>query len=119
LKRAVLIYDGGCPVCRRAARWVRRHAASAETFEFLPCGSEEARQRFPAIPEADCLAAIHVVLPGGEVLAAERAFPEIVRRLPRYRAAAILFRLPGAYPLSRVLYRAFARRRHRIADTLH
>jgi predicted DCC family thiol-disulfide oxidoreductase YuxK len=113
---AVLIYDAGCPVCRKAVGWVRRNAGDPDAFEFLPCRSDETRRRFPAIDEAACMAAIHLVLPGGPVLAGERALPEILRRLPRYRRAAAFFRLPGAGILARILYRAFARRRHGIPD---
>jgi len=111
---AVLIYDADCPVCRGAVDWVRRNALSPGAFEFLPCRSEETRRRFPAVGEADCMRAVHLVLPDGTVLAGERALPEIVRRLPRWRRAAALFSLPGAGFLSRILYRWFAARRHRI-----
>jgi len=114
----VLIYDEECPVCRAAADWVRRNAAVPDAFEFLPCRSEETRARFPSIEEAACLQAIHLVFPGGTTLAGERALPEILRRTRRYRRAAVLFRLPGAGTLSRLLYRAFALRRHRIAKRL-
>jgi len=114
----VLIYDAECPACRAAADWVRRNAAHPGSFECLPCRSAETRSRFPAIDEAACLQAMHLVLPDGTILAGERALPEIVRRTRRYRRAAILFRLPGAGTLSRLLYAAFARRRHRISRLL-
>jgi predicted DCC family thiol-disulfide oxidoreductase YuxK len=113
-----LIYDADCPVCRAAADWVRRNAAVPDTFEYLPCRSEETRSRFPAIAEAACLQAMHLVLPDGTILAGEKALPELLRRTRRYRRAAVLFRLPGAGILSRFLYRGFARRRHRIAERL-
>ena len=109
---AVLIYDADCPVCRSAADWVRRNAAVSDGFAYLPCRSEETRTRFPEIAESACLQAMHLVLPDGTILAGERALPEILRRTRRYRRAAVLFRLPGAGILSRLLYRAFARRRH-------
>ena len=115
---AALIYDADCPVCRAAADWVRRNAAVPGAFEYLPCRSAETRSRFPAIAEAACLREMHLVLPDGTVLAGENALPEILRRTRRYRRAALLFRLPGAGILSRLLYRAFARRRHRIAKRL-
>ena len=115
---AVLIYDAECPVCRAAADWIRRNAEAPDTFELLPCRSEETRSRFPAITEAACLQAMHLVLQDGTILAGERALPEIVRRTRRYRRAAFLFGLPGAGTLSRFLYRAFADRRHRIAKRL-
>jgi predicted DCC family thiol-disulfide oxidoreductase YuxK len=111
---AVLIYDAECAVCRGAIEWVRRNAPSPGAFEFLPCRSENTRQRFPDIGEAACLRAVHLVLPDGSILAGERAIPDILRRLPRWRRAAGLFAIPGAGPLSRILYRWVAAHRHRI-----
>jgi predicted DCC family thiol-disulfide oxidoreductase YuxK len=112
---AALIYDAECPVCRAAADWVRRNASAPGTFEYLPCRAAETRSRFPALAEAACLQAMHLVLPDGTILAGERALPEVLRRTRRYRRAAVLFRLPGAGIVSRFLYRAFAERRHRIS----
>lgn len=102
-------------MCRAAADWVRRNAVVPDTFEYLPCRSAETRSRFPAITEAACLQAMHLVLPDGTILAGEKALPGILHRTRRYRRATILFRLPGAGIVSRFLYRAFARRRHRIS----
>jgi predicted DCC family thiol-disulfide oxidoreductase YuxK len=115
---AVLVFDAECPVCRTATDWVRRNAAAPDAFEYLPCRSADTRRRFPAISEAACLQAMHLVLPGGAILAGEMAIPEILCRTVRYRRAAVLFRLPGAGIVSRFLYRAFARRRHRISRLL-
>ena len=115
---AVLIYDAECPVCRAAADWVRRNAAVPDAFEFLPCRSEGTRTRFPTIEESACLRAMHLVLADGTILAGEQALPEILRRTRRYRRAAGLFRLPGVEIVSRLTYRAFADRRHRIAKRL-
>jgi len=114
-RAAVLIFDADCPVCRAAADWVLRNAVAPDAFEFLPCRSGETRSRFPAIAEAACLQAMHLVLPDGVILAGEKSLPEILRRTQRYRRAAILFRLPGAGIVSRFLYRTFADRRHRIS----
>jgi predicted DCC family thiol-disulfide oxidoreductase YuxK len=113
-----LVYDADCPVCRAAADWVRRNALDPDTFEYLPCRSAETRSRFPAIAEAACLQAMHLVLQDGTILVGEQALPEILRHTRRYRLAAALFRLPGAGFVSRFLYRAFADRRHRIAKRL-
>src|SRR5512134_3897588 len=104
----VLIYDADCPVCRGSMEWVRRNAPAPVAFEFIPCRSPETRERFPAVAEADCLRAVHLVLPDGTILAGEKAIPEILRRLPGWRRAAALFALPGAGFLSRLLYRTFA-----------
>jgi predicted DCC family thiol-disulfide oxidoreductase YuxK len=114
-RAAVLVFDADCPVCRAAADWVRRNAMAPDAFEFLPCRSAETRSRFPAVAESACLQAMHLVLPDGAILTGEQALPEILRRTRRYRWAVVLFRLPGVGPLSRLLYGAFARRRHRIS----
>lgn len=111
---AVLIYDGECPVCVKAVEWVRSRSRP-EAFEFLSCHSKELTRRFPGIGKADCLQAMHLVLPNGTVFVGEQAAPEIFRRLRRHRWAAVLFDLPGAGILSRLFYRWFARHRHRAA----
>jgi predicted DCC family thiol-disulfide oxidoreductase YuxK len=110
---AALIYDADCPVCRKTVDWVRRRAADPDAFEFLPCRSPETRLRFPSIAEENCMRAVHLVLPSGTILAGDRALPEILRRLRRYRAVAPLFRAPGGAAVSRLLYNAFARHRRR------
>ncbi len=103
-------------MCRGAADWVRRNAAPG-AFEFLSCHSEELSRRFPAVAREACLAAMHLVLPDGTILVGEKAVPQILARLKsrRHRWAAVLFRLPGAGPLSRAFYRWFAGNRYHFA----
>ena len=111
----VLDLRRGLPGVPRGRRLGPAERRGPDTFEYLPCRSAETRSRFPAITEAACLQAMHLVLPDGTILAGERALPEILRRTRRYRWAAVLFRFPGAGIVSRLLYRAFAGRRHRIS----
>lgn len=111
---AVLIYDGECSVCRKAVDWIRSRARPG-SFEFLSLHSGELGQRFPFLDPAECRRAAHLVLPGGSVLAGERAAPAVFDRLPGYRWAAVCLRLPGARLLSGIAYRFLARRRHAIA----
>lgn len=107
----VLIHDGECSVCRGAVEWIRRRCAP-DTFEFLSCHAEDLPRRFPHVRKSACLAAMHLLLPDGRVLAGEQAVPEILMRLRRWRWAAALFRLPGAKVLSRGFYRWFSKKRH-------
>jgi predicted DCC family thiol-disulfide oxidoreductase YuxK len=115
--KAVLIYDGNCPVCQRTIGWIRENERK-DSFEMLSCQSEEVRQRFPFIEEAVCMQAMQLILPDGEVFSGEKALPEIIRRLKRYSAAAELFSLPGSDTLSRSFYRWFADNRYHIAGIL-
>jgi predicted DCC family thiol-disulfide oxidoreductase YuxK len=117
IKKAVLIYDGNCPVCGATVDWIRENARKGE-FEYLPCQSTERVERFPPIREAVCMDAMQLVLPDGTVLAGERALPEILKRLKRYSSLSSFFKLPGTEGVSRSFYRWFADRRYHIADVL-
>lgn len=112
--RAVLIYDGVCPLCQEAVGWLSRRAIRGR-FEFLPCQSVERRARFPSIEERACMAAMQLVLPDGRVLAGAAAAPEILRRLRGWRWLAAAFRLPGAGLVGPVVYGWIARHRYRMS----
>jgi len=114
MDRAVLIYDGDCPVCSATAEWIDLHQRSG-SFELLPCQSADRRSRYPDIPYAVCMDAMQVVLPDGTVLSGADALPEVLRRLRNLSLFAVGFRLPGAMLLARPFYRWFARRRYHIA----
>jgi predicted DCC family thiol-disulfide oxidoreductase YuxK len=116
-ERATLIYDGNCPICSGTVKWIREHEQEG-AFEMLPCQSERRGAEFPDVERAECMQAMHLVLPDGKVLAGEKALPEILLRLRRYRFAAAFFKLPGAQTISRIAYRWFADRRYAIAHIL-
>ena len=116
LKKAVLIYDGNCPVCEKTVVWIK-HNAKRGAFEMLPCQSGSMKQRFPSIKRAVCMQAMQLVLPDGTVLSGEKALPEILRRLKQYSSAAALFKLPIGDPFPG-LYRWLADRRYHIARLL-
>ena len=116
-RKAVLIYDGDCPVCAETIRWIRENERK-DSFEMLPCQSGEVRKRFPLIEPAACMQAMQLILPDGKILSGEKALPEILKRLKRYSPAAALFSLPGSEILSRSFYRWFADNRYYIAGVL-
>jgi len=116
-ERAVLIYDKDCPICRKAARWVEWNKKD-DVLEILPCQAEGVRSQFPFMEQTVCMKALQLILPDGGVLSGEKALPEIIRRLRRYRWVASLLRLPGSGMLSHALYGWFANRRYRIARIL-
>jgi len=113
-RRATLIYDGTCPICSGTVEWIEKNEQEG-AFEMVPCQSDSLGSRYPDIDFEECMRAMQLALPDGHVLVGEQALPEIFKRLRRYRAAALAFKLPGAETLSRILYRWFARRRYSIA----
>jgi len=116
-KRATLIFDGSCPICSSTVKWIGENELEG-SFEMLPCQAHGMREQFPGIEPVECMKAMHLVLPDGKVFVGEEALPEIFARLRRYRFASLLFKAPGAAPLSRIAYRWFANRRYRIAAIL-
>ena len=118
MKKTTLIYDASCPVCSKTVHWIEKNEVK-DSFLMLPCGSDSLNMQFPAVDRAACSQAIHLVLPDGTIVRGEKALPEIFKRLRRYRLMAILFRLPGAAIVSRILYRWFADRRYRVSKFFH
>ncbi len=112
--REVLIYDGTCPICSGTAKWIH-HNAMDGSFDMITCQSLQEGMQYPDIKHEACMQSMHLVLPDGTVLAGEKALPEIISRLRKYRFAGFLFKLPGAETLSRIVYRWFAKRRYRIS----
>jgi predicted DCC family thiol-disulfide oxidoreductase YuxK len=117
MSQPVLIYDGDCAFCKSACDWIRARSDS-EAFEFLPCQSDERRQRFPTIVESECMDAMQLVLSDGTVFSGERALPHILRQLRRWHWAARIFSIPGVSLLAPVAYRLIARNRMAISTLI-
>lgn len=107
--RPTLLFDGDCRFCRRwAGRWGARFAGR---LDVIP--AQEARSRFPEIPDAAYAGALQLVEPDGGVhsgaCAALRA-----RAHGRGRRGALLSlyeSVPGAAALMESGYRIAARNR--------
>jgi predicted DCC family thiol-disulfide oxidoreductase YuxK len=115
--KTTLIYDGNCPVCTSTIKWIHENEIEG-SFDLIPCQSAAKADRFPGVDAAACMQAIHLVMPDGRVLAAEQTLPEIMKRLRRFRIAAVLFKIPGTMFLSSRIYRWFAPRRYDIAELI-
>jgi hypothetical protein len=72
-------------MCRASALWIMRRAMAGGALEILPCRATPRRARFPQITDAQCMAAMQLVLPDGRILAGADAVPELLRRIPRWR----------------------------------
>jgi predicted DCC family thiol-disulfide oxidoreductase YuxK len=113
--RAVLIYDGDCPVCRASALWLMRLALESGRLEILPGRSDARRARFPQISEEAAAQAMQLVLPDGRVLSGADAVPEILRAIRGLGWMAAFFDLPGVRPLARRVYGWIATNRMRLS----
>ena len=112
---AVLIYDARCSLCRGCMKWIELHAIQKDAFEFMPCQSEERRRRFPEMSDETCLKSFQLVLSHNQILAGERALPEILKRLKGFRCLSVLFKTPIIRILLYAIYRWVANNRYIIS----
>jgi len=115
---AVLIYDDKCSLCRGSMRWIELHAIRSDAFEFIPCQSEERRRRFPEMTDEICLQSLQLVLSHNQILAGDKALPEILIRLRGFRWLYALFKLPISRAFLYAAYRWVANNRYIISQTI-
>ena len=118
MKRTVLIYDAECSLCCGYMNWIKSYAMYIDTFEFIPCQSEEWKRRFPNIKEEACMKSLHLVKPDGRILAGDKSLPEILCNLRYFRWLVIFFKIPIISFLSYFVHRRIANNRYIISRTL-
>ena len=106
----VLIYDGDCPMCRRARGWLEARVEPGRLL-FVPCQSPELSNVAPTLEPEACMRAMQLVHPNGAIEAGDQAIPSLLRMLHGWRWLAPLLMLPGMRWLSAPLYEWIARHR--------
>src|SRR3972149_8893882 len=117
-KTAILIYDDRCSLCRGCMKWIELHAIQEDAFEFVPCQSEERKNRFPEITDKACQKSFHIVLPNNKILAGDKALPEGLNRLKGFRWLSILFLMPIIKSFLYVIYCRVSGNRFIISQTI-
>jgi len=117
----VVLFDGGCPLCRRTVRQLRaidwRHR-----LRFVDGTNADARERIaPGLSEAAVLIEMYVVDGSGSRYGGYEGYLRIARVVPLMWPFWILGRLPGIRALGHLVYRTIAAnrvRRGRCTDDL-
>lgn len=105
-----VLYDGGCPLCRREIAHVQG-LARQQGGAGLYFVDVSAVATAPAAERQTLLARFHVQRADGTRLHGAAAFVAMWQRLPGWRWLARAARLPGALPLMEVAYQGFLRLR--------
>jgi predicted DCC family thiol-disulfide oxidoreductase YuxK len=112
-ERPIVVFDDGCPVCRRSVRllrgmdWLRR----LDTL-----GYSAAVERFPEVSRGTLGDGLRVRFPDGSVRVGIDAVRSIAMRTPLGAPLAWPLYVPGLRAVGDRAYRAYAVRRTRDAD---
>ena len=117
-KKAVLIYDDRCSLCRGCMKWIELHAIREDAFEFIPCQSNERRTRFPDMTDETCLKSFQLALPDNRILAGDKALPEVLNRLKGFKWLSVLFKVPVIRVFLYAIYRWVSNNRFIISQTI-
>lgn len=111
LSTLTVLYDGACPLCRREIAYVQSLAKQSSGLCFVDISATGAASSDFAAERQTLLARFHVQREDGSRLDGAAAFVAMWARLPGWRWAARLARMPGALPLLEACYRVFLRAR--------
>lgn len=113
LPRFTVLYDGGCPLCRRAVRTLARLDWFSR-LTFADVTDDGLRVRWaPGLSREDALAEMYVVSEDGNRVAGFDGYLRLSRGLPVLWLFRLIGLLPPVRAMGRAVYRAVAARRTR------
>jgi len=109
----IVLFDGGCPVCRRTVRTLRR-LDWFEHLQFADATDESVRHRVaPSLTLDVAMRQMHVVDSRNRLYGGYAAQLQIGRRLPALWLTSVLGSLPGVKHIGSAVYRVIAANRRR------
>jgi len=110
----ILLYDGGCAICRRIGHWVGASAPGCSgrpSIVARPVGDDpiELRRLNAKLDIWDAYAVVHVIMPDGSMKTGGEAVAEVLRRLPstRWLAGCLAVGVLGVRPFQMILNLAY------------
>ena len=121
LAHLVVLFDGGCPLCRRSVR-ILRTIDWLDRLQLVDGTDATNRERIaPGLTEAAVLVEMYVVDEKGSRFGGFEGYLQIARVVPLMWPLGVLGRLPGLRHAGRAAYRVIAAnriRRGRCTDDL-
>jgi predicted DCC family thiol-disulfide oxidoreductase YuxK len=109
----VVLFDGGCPMCRRTVRNLRR-LDWLNRLQYADATNSANRNRLaPGLSEAEAMQQMYVVDVSGRRAGGYDAVIRIARELPVLWPLHVAGKLPGVSYLGRAVYRMVAANRTR------
>jgi predicted DCC family thiol-disulfide oxidoreductase YuxK len=112
MTKLTVLYDYRCGLCQRARRWMEAQPKFLP-LEFIPAGSDHARERFPALPAVapDAVDELIVVGDDGSIYKNDRAWILCLWALQDYREWADRLATPRLLPLARTAFQLISENR--------
>ena len=108
-----VLFDGGCPVCRRTVRVLHRLDWFGK-LQFADATNAERRERLaPGLTEAEVLVEMYAIDAAGRRFGGYDGFLRIARVIPLMWPFLLIGSLPGIRQLGHALYRIIAANRVR------
>lgn len=108
----VVLFDGDCGLCTRAAVRLKRWAAPG-AIEFVSFREPGVLEQFPQVSAADCDRALQLVLPGGRVFSGAEAAFRVLATRAWLKPMLWVYLVPGIRQGIDAAYRLIARNRMR------
>lgn len=105
--RPVVLYDGGCPRCRREIKYYQR-LRGADRLDWIDVHGQPQALAGTGIDWQEAMREFHLLDSTGRWHRGVAAFAELWRHFPRWRWLAMLVRLPGVHGLLDRAYRRWA-----------
>jgi predicted DCC family thiol-disulfide oxidoreductase YuxK len=100
MRRLTVLYDDGCPMCRRFQQWLAGQPLLVPT-DFVPAGSAQARALFPGLDHARTLEEVTAIDDSGAVWTNEHAWVICLWVTATHRGLAERLARPAWLPLAR------------------
>jgi len=112
----IVLFDGGCPICRRTVRTLRRLDWFAR-LQFADATVADNRERVaPGLSESDAMQQMNVVDRKGRRFGGYEAQLRIAREIPLLWPFALVGWVPGIRQIGVHVYRFVAARRKRYGE---
>jgi len=109
----IVLFDGGCPICRRTVRQLRR-LDWLQQLQFADATNEQVRQQVaPSLSLDEAMRQMNVVDKQGRLSGGYDAQLRIARRVPLLLPFGLLGGLPGIRQIGSAVYRYIAANRQR------
>lgn len=108
-----VLYDPECGLCRRAHEWLAEQAKIIE-LRFVPCASDEARQRYPQLDHDLTKKDLTLVSDEGAVYFGPKAWLMVLWSLARYRDWSYRLATPELLPTTKRVVSLISQNRYKL-----